>query len=151
MINRWLEEALDFFERYLPSGMGPRSWGGLSAEDFSKLLEDLLESRQALSRGEKRLALQRKWALAFADQEVPEDIKTLQALIPSRLDQREATQFLKDSLEEAKSTFVWTLNTSWTKANFWERAEKAGVHHALNVFDRQTRKGLEKAIRYLTD
>jgi hypothetical protein len=99
---------------------------------------------------ERKVALQYRWHQTFNASmgDIPEDLETLCRLIPP-VSEGEVRKFLYAALEQAKTTFLKALNTSWATSQLEKNLNEAGVAGALEVFDEKTREHLKGVIRYL--
>ena len=148
-------------EALKPQEVAPESDGQPAMEEAQAALQEAFQEAlkakpkrvrpKKLTPDEELVSLQRKWRLTYPDRAIPENLETLRRLIPSGLSKGEVRQFLVGSLEEAKTTFLRTYNTSWTKVDLERRVKEAGVANAPRVFEPRTMKDIQEAIRFLSD
>lgn len=100
---------------------------------------------------ERLVALQFRWHQTYPQDGMPEDMETLEGLIPSGLKRREELRLLHGFLEHAKASFFRVFNQSWTKEDFNRRVKEEALQHVLGVLHPQTRREIEKGLRFLPD
>ena len=131
-----------------PAAAAPITEGSLSSA-LQQAREVIVPARR-LTAKETRIALERKWHLTYGTA-APQDMESLQRLIPSGLKPAEQRRWLLGGLEEAKAAFLKVFNTSWTKEALRSHLESEGLANALEAFGPEERKDITGAIRMLTD